>query len=178
MKSNKDSKINVLSANEPKLLELVMRIRREVFIDEQGVPEEIEVDEYEEQSHHFLATVDGAPAGAGRMRTKKSYAKFERIATLQEFRGAGVGRAIMEFMQSFAREKYPQYLPAMHAQRDAIGFYLKLGWVEVGEVFYEADIPHRVLILPPQEKTQIKQLLLWNDPEVRPDIKDYLKLKS
>jgi predicted GNAT family N-acyltransferase len=119
--------------------------------------------------------LDGKPVGTGRLRLKKSYAKFERIATLKNLRGAGIGRSLMDFMEAYALEKHPLYLRAMHAQAEAVGFYLKLDWVAIGEAFIEADIEHRVLIKPPPSKIEIQKLLLWKDPEVRDDIKDYLK---
>jgi predicted GNAT family N-acyltransferase len=123
-------------------------IRRTVFIEEQGVPESIEIDEFENGSKHFLVLLDGQPVGAGRFRLKKFYAKFERIATLKSHRGLGIGRKLMETMQAHSSQFYPNFLPAMHAQKSAVNFYLKLGWVAVGEEFFEANIPHQILIYP------------------------------
>ncbi len=169
--------LTVKVAANPEDQSLCREVRRQVFIEEQGVPASIEIDEYEDKADHFLALFDGKPVGAGRMRIKKSYAKFERIAALKEVRGTGVGRKIMELMQVHARQYYPEYLPAMHAQQDAVGFYQRLGWVAVGGTFYEADIPHRVLILPPEDSSTIQRLRLWQDSEVREDIKTYLRTR-
>lgn len=127
----------------------VLAIRREVFIQEQNVPEEIEIDEFEMTSDHFLILVDDEPAGCGRMRLKDHYAKFERIATLKKFRGKGVGKKLMEFMMKHASEKYPNALPYMHSQAEAVSFYQKLGWTSKGDVFYEANIPHQTMIYAP-----------------------------
>ncbi len=127
--------------------ESVLAIRREVFIEEQNVPEDIEIDEYETTSDHFLVLVDDEPAGCGRMRIKDSYAKFERIATLKEFRGQGIGRELMKFMMNHANVKFPHALPYMHSQADAVPFYQKLGWTTQGDVFDEANIPHQTMIL-------------------------------
>src|SRR5476651_203218 len=75
-------------------LENVFAIRREVFVGEQNCPPELEW-EFEDESIHFLATVDGEPAGASRWRkTDKGY-KLERFAVLQKFRGFGVGQALV-----------------------------------------------------------------------------------
>jgi predicted GNAT family N-acyltransferase len=123
-------------------------IRRKVFIEEQNVPEDIEIDEFEQEAVHFLALVDGIPLGTGRLRLKKQYVKFERIATLKEARGSGVGKELMRIMQDYAHAHYPAYVPAMHAQTSAVGFYEKLGWQARGDIFYEAEIPHRLLLLP------------------------------
>ncbi len=167
--------LTIKIAHSPADQALCREVRREVFIEEQGVPASIEIDEYEDKADHFLALLGGKPVGAGRMRIKKSYAKFERIATLKVLRGTGIGRQIMELMQKHARRSYPEYLPAMHAQQEAVGFYEKLGWIAVGDTFYEANIPHRVLILPPEDQSVIKRLRLWQDSEVREDIKAYLR---
>src|SRR5437879_13240329 len=87
--------IQVRKVNDPADLEKVFAIRREVFVGEQNCPPELEW-EYEEESTHFLAIVDGEPAGAARWRkTDKGY-KLERVAVLQKFRGQGVGQAVVQ----------------------------------------------------------------------------------
>lgn len=167
--------LSVAVAKTPEQRAAAMGIRRQVFIEEQGVPRALEVDDYEDQSEHFLCLAGGVPVGAGRLRLKKSYAKFERIATLKEWRGRGIGRKIMEFMQEHASRNYPRYLPAMHAQGNAVGFYEKLGWIAVGETFKEADIPHRIMVFPPAGRSGVEGLLAWSDPEARQDIRDLLR---
>lgn len=122
-------------------------IRRSVFIEEQGVPESIEI-EHEKESHHFLALYKNVPAATGRYRLKEKFAKFERIATLKAFRGRGIARALMQSMQADCLDKYPDYLPILHAQTNAIPFYLKLGWVTSGDIFQEANIDLQLMILP------------------------------
>jgi predicted GNAT family N-acyltransferase len=132
--------------NTPEYLE-ALSIRREVFIKEQNVPENIEIDEYECNSHHFLLTKDSVPVACGRMRLKTPYIKFERIAGLKSHRGMGLGRVLMERMQEFARLNYPELTPYMHSQMEAVPFYEKLGWIKQGEIFFEAGIPHLVMTL-------------------------------
>jgi predicted GNAT family N-acyltransferase len=124
----------------------VLAIRKEVFVKEQRVPESIEIDEFETTSDHFLVLVNNQPAACGRLRLKGQYAKFERIATLKQFRGSGVGSKLMAFMMSHARQKYSNALPYMHSQVEAVPFYQKLGWSAEGEIFYEANIPHQVMV--------------------------------
>src|SRR5882757_9592865 len=88
-------KIQVSKVSDPESLEKVFAIRREVFVGEQNCPPELEW-EHEEESTHFLATVDGVPAGASRWRkTDKGY-KLERFAVLKDFRGHGVGQALVK----------------------------------------------------------------------------------
>ncbi|WP_420422327.1 GNAT family N-acetyltransferase [Simkania sp.] len=152
--------------------EKCLLIRRKVFIEGMDVPEEHEIDAYEEEATHFLALYEDMPAATGRIRIKKGFVKFERIATLSEFRGKGLASALMEAMQEEALEHYSAYLPAMHAQVSAISFYLKLGWVAVGDVFEEAGIDHQVMVLLPQDISKLKCL---SDPETPKAILDYLK---
>ncbi len=121
-------------------------IRKTVFVVEQGVPAEMELDEHEDESTHFLLTVNHVDAATGRLRIKNDYIKFERIATRQEYRGQGWGQKLLEFMQAYAEKHFPNHTPAMHAQTSAISFYTKLGWLPQGGIFEEAGIEHRLLI--------------------------------
>lgn len=119
-----------------------LAIRTEVFVVEQKVPIEIEVDEYESICDHFLCIKDGEAVATGRLRKKEAIIKFERIATLAKHRGNNYGFALMLAMQEQAARKYPGLLPYMHAQTSATGFYQKLGWTKIGGLFLEADIEH------------------------------------
>ena len=114
-----------------------INIRHVVFIQEQDVPEEDEIDVYEKESTHFIATFDGQPAGTGRFRFKGGLIKFERIATLKKSRGKGVASAIMDFMEKRAKIKHSDYLPTMHAQVDVVSLYLERGWISIGKIFGE-----------------------------------------
>jgi predicted GNAT family N-acyltransferase len=164
--------IEVRKVSSAEDYENCLRIRRKVFIEGMNVPEEHEIDAYEKEATHFLALYRDTPAATGRIRLKKGFVKFERIATLLEFRGKGLASALMEAMQQEALEQYPTYLPAMHAQVSALSFYLKLGWVTVGAVFEEAGIDHQVMILPPQDGSKLRCL---TDPATPQPILDYLK---
>ena len=74
---------------------VVFSIRRKVFIVEQNVPEDIEYDEFEDEAMHFIGLVNGLPVGAGRLSILKDMQKVERIATLKEYRGLGMGRMMV-----------------------------------------------------------------------------------
>lgn len=147
-------------------------IRNVVFVQEQNVPEEDEIDAYEKESTHFIATLDGQPAGTGRFRLKGSFIKFERVATLKEFRGKGVASAIMDLMEKRAKMKHSDYLPAMHAQIDAVPFYDKRGWNPLGAVFDECGIDHQLMVLLPKNTSHLKCL---KDPDTPQDIKEFLR---
>ncbi|NEU08086.1 GNAT family N-acetyltransferase [Flavihumibacter sp. R14] len=125
-------------------LDQVFAIRRKVFVEEQECPPELEW-EYEEESNHFLAEVDGLPAGACRWRkTEKGY-KLERFAVLKEFRGLGVGQDMVETVLKDLPDKPDTVY--LHAQLLAMGLYEKFGFKKYGEQFEEAGIQHFKMIL-------------------------------
>jgi predicted GNAT family N-acyltransferase len=135
--------IQVNKVTDPDLLEKVFAIRREVFVDEQNCPPELEW-EFEEESNHFLATVDGEPAGACRWRkTDKGY-KLERFAVLKKFRGFGVGqelvKAVLNDLPMDADYVY------MHAQIQALSLYERFNFVKTGPEFEEAGIRHYKMV--------------------------------
>ena len=136
-------KVLVKRATDPSDLENVFAIRREVFVGEQNCPPELEW-EHEEESNHFLATVDGVPAGASRWRkTDKGY-KLERFAVLKNFRGKGVGQALVQaVLNDLPNEADYIYL---HAQVDAVTLYERFGFVKTGPEFEEAGIRHYKMI--------------------------------
>jgi predicted GNAT family N-acyltransferase len=136
-------KVLVKRATDPSDLENVFAIRREVFVGEQNCPPELEW-EHEEESNHFLATVNSVPAGASRWRkTDKGY-KLERFAVLKTFRGKGVGQALVQaVLNDLPPEAAYIYL---HAQVDAVTLYERFGFVKTGPEFEEAGIRHYKMI--------------------------------
>lgn len=135
-------KINKISDQET--LEQVFAIRREVFVDEQNCPPELEW-EYEDESTHFLATVDEEPAGAARWRKTANGYKLERFAVLKKFRGLGVGQALVKAVLADLPEgAKPVYL---HAQIQAVTLYEKFLFEKMGEEFEEAGIRHYKMVL-------------------------------
>jgi predicted GNAT family N-acyltransferase len=133
------SMTEVRKVSDPADLEKVFAIRREVFVGEQNCPPELEW-EFEDESTHFLATVDGEPAGAARWRqTDKGY-KLERFSVLSKFRGNGVGQQIVKtVLADLPADANYIYL---NAQIQAVGLYEKFGFVKTGPQFEEAGIQH------------------------------------
>jgi len=123
-------------------MEQAWALRRRVFIDEQKVPEEIELDADDARALHALALEGGRPVGCGRMLARGDYAKIGRMAVLAERRGAGIGRRVLQFLVERARQRGFRRA-VLDAQLHAEGFYLKQGFTPVGEVFEEAGIMHR-----------------------------------
>lgn len=126
-------------------LEEAYRIRKTVFVDEQRVPLEEEIDALEPEADHFLLLDDDMPIGAGRFRTVDGYGKVERICVLKDKRKSGAGKAIMEGIEEFAKSKGIDKLK-LNAQTQAIPFYSRLGYEVVSEEFLDAGIPHKTMV--------------------------------
>jgi predicted GNAT family N-acyltransferase len=133
----------VIAIESPVDMERAYAIRRRVFIEEQHVPEEIEMDSDDAHAFHALAILDHAAIGCGRMvEHGRSEVKIGRMAVLPEFRKTGIGADILGFLVDRARARGFRKA-ILHAQLTAEGFYLKEGFTPLGEVFDEAGIPHR-----------------------------------
>jgi predicted GNAT family N-acyltransferase len=137
-------KIEVSKVTAQPDLEKVFAIRREVFVGEQNCPPELEW-EFEEESNHFLATVNDLPAGASRWRkTEKGY-KLERFAVLKEFRGQGVAQELVKtVLNDLPQDANFVYL---HAQIQAVSLYEKFNFEKTGPEFEEAGIRHFKMVL-------------------------------
>ncbi len=133
------NKVEVKRIADAEDLEKIFAIRRKVFVDEQNCPPELEW-EFEDESTHFMGTVGGVPAGAARWRrTEKGY-KLERFAVLKEFRGFGMGKALVQkVLDDLPKDASYIYL---NAQLTAIGLYERFGFVKEGPQFEEAGIQH------------------------------------
>ena len=121
---------------------LLRRVREPVFVQEQKVPLELEWDDLDPASQHVLA-LDGAgnPIGTGRLTPKHS---IGRMAVLPEWRGRGVGEAILAALVDRARESgWPDVTLA--AQVHAIGFYARAGFLPEGDHFDDAGIDHLLM---------------------------------
>jgi predicted GNAT family N-acyltransferase len=115
------------------------RIRLTVFVEEQRVPREIEMDDADAVCLHALAWLDGKAVGTGRLLPD---GHIGRMAVLGESRALGVGGAILERLVDEARRQGMREV-VLSAQTHAIGFYRRHGFSEEGEVFEEAGIPHQ-----------------------------------
>ncbi|MFC7116278.1 GNAT family N-acetyltransferase [Natronoarchaeum sp. GCM10025703] len=117
-------------------------VRRTVFVDEQGVDEELEYDEHEDHATHFVAYDGDEPVGAARLREPEDgLGKVERVAVLESRREQGVGEALMRAVEAEARAGGMTKLK-LHSQTRAAGFYRSVGYERRGEEFEEAGIPH------------------------------------
>lgn len=126
-------------------LEDAFSIRRTVFIDEQNVPAEEELDQHEDEATHFVLYHEGSPIGAGRFRFVNGYGKVERICVLKEARKTGAGKKIMMGIEDYALDQDIHKLK-LNSQTHAIPFYSGLGYEVVSEEFLDAGIPHKTMI--------------------------------
>ncbi|MFC8953356.1 GNAT family N-acetyltransferase [Streptomyces sp. NPDC057101] len=136
-------------------LEACFAVRREVFVEEQGVPRELEYDAYDATAVHVLAVgEDGLPLGTGRLlfgadalgKTggDASVGSLGRLAVAKAARGLGVGAALVRAVEGVARERGLTAVD-LHAQTHALGFYERLGYEAYGPEFPDADMPHRAM---------------------------------
>lgn len=115
-------------------------IREEVFVREQRVPEEMEWDEYDTDSTHFLA-VDENQRAVGCIRLLSS-GQISRLCVTESLRGQGIGRLLLETVEHEARAQSMSEV-FLHAQTQANHFYEAAGFIVNGGIFVEAGIPHR-----------------------------------
>jgi predicted GNAT family N-acyltransferase len=131
-------------------LDAAFTIREIVFVQGQGVPADDEYDQHDRQAttRHYLALVDGQPAGAARWRPTDNGVKLERFAVLDEFRNQGVGQVLVQAVLADVRAEVPDAAQVyLHAQLRAIPLYERTGFQKVGELFEECDIQHYKMVL-------------------------------
>ena len=118
-------------------------IRIEVFVGEQGVPREAELDQHEPAATHLIALADGEPVGTLRWRLLPGgTAKIERVAVRHPARGLGVGRLLLtEALRRIAVTAGVSEA-VLHAQTHATVFYERLGFMRDGAPFAEEGIEH------------------------------------
>ena len=119
-------------------------VRRAVFIDEQGVPEDIEMDDQDDEATHFVIYDAEAehPVATARLRgSDEETAKAERVAVHADYRGEGLGTQLMELLEEEARSAGCSRVE-LHGQTTVEKFYQDLGYRTVSDEFEEAGIPH------------------------------------
>lgn len=120
----------------------LQRIREAVFVDEQGVSAELEWDGKDAQCLHALAAIGAVePVATGRLQPD---GKIGRMAVLREWRGRGLGQAILDELVRAAADSGLTTV-YLHAQTHAMPFYERAGFVAEGPEFDEAGIPHRLM---------------------------------
>lgn len=137
--------MNMKIAETTKEIDQAYTIRMKVFVDEQHVPPEIEIDEHDETAIHFIGYEDGEPIAASRLRFIDGYGKLERICVLKAFRGKSNGKQLIQTMEKVIKE-HGYEKAKLNAQTHAQPFYEKLGYRTVSDEFMDAGIPHVTMV--------------------------------
>ena len=123
-------------------LERAFEVRREVFVREQGVPEDIELDEDDKKALHMVVREGDRVIGTARVLFLTiDLAKIERMAILEPFRRRGIGSRIISFLEEELRNRQIEQT-VLHAQYKVIDFYKSCGYKEIGSPFLEVGIKH------------------------------------
>ncbi|MFZ3589286.1 GNAT family N-acetyltransferase [Bacillus sp. DJP31] len=137
--------MKVLVVSTKKEFEDALHVRRVVFIEEQQVPEDEEIDQYEDECTHVVVYTQNQPVAAGRLRNYDGIGKMERICVIESHRKLGLGKVVMDQLELLAKEKGFQKLK-LNAQTHAEAFYEGLGYQTVSDIFMDAGIPHVTMI--------------------------------
>ena len=124
-------------------IETCRLLRRKVFIEEQGVSEEDELDDLDEVATHLLLTEDGAALGSARLLREGGIGKIGRVCVLRQARGRGFGALLIRAaIAEFAKDPALTTVK-LGAQTHALGFYQKLGFEAFGPEYLDAGIEHQ-----------------------------------
>ena len=133
---------------DAELGEQARAVRRTVFVEEQGVPEALEMDDKDGDATHVVVTDGETPVATARTRfVDADVVKIERVAVLEFYRGEGLGKEVMAAAEEAAVEAGATEA-VLHAQRRVEAFYASIGYEAVGEEFEEAGIPHVEMVKP------------------------------
>ena len=121
----------------------LLKVRFKVFVEEQNVPLNIEIDEWDRESSHLLVEYQGKSIGTGRLLPD---GHIGRIAVLENHRNKGIGNAITDRLIQMAKTAGHSRVE-LSAQLTARDFYVKIGFKPVGTVYEEAGIPHIAMVL-------------------------------
>ena len=133
--------VSIKIVQTPEEFERCFGIRTTVFVEEQEVPLELEMDEYDAIATHFLLRDGETPLATARLLDKHGLAKIGRVAVLKEARGRGLGLLLMQaVIEEAKRRGFTESV--LDAQTYAVPFYARLGYIAEGDEFDDAGIPH------------------------------------
>lgn len=121
-------------------------LRMEVFVHEQNVPVEDELDDLDDQAVHILARDGTTPVGTARVVIQGETAKIGRVCIVKSARGTGLGKDLMQFALNLAAQTTQVRQAKLGAQTYAIGFYEGLGFTAFGPIYDDGGIPHRDMV--------------------------------
>ena len=135
-------KLNYKLVESDKELKEALQVRRRVFVEEQGISEDLELDGYDSEALHIVVKYGERVIGTARVLFPASgIAKIERMAILRPYRWKGIGSRIVSFLNEELKNRQISKV-IVHAQYPVVGFYKSCGFVKSGLPFYEAGISH------------------------------------
>ena len=135
-------KFNYKLATSDSELDGAFAIRRQVFVEEQGISEDIELDEHDKEALHMVVKDGDRVIGTARVLfLDAGLAKIERMAILPPFRRRGIGKGIISFLSEELKNRQVEQV-ILHAQYAVVAFYKSCGFEETGSPFWEAGIKH------------------------------------
>ncbi|AOM40944.1 GNAT family N-acetyltransferase [Xenorhabdus hominickii] len=136
-----------IGRQNPELIQQAFAIRKQVFTDEQGFAEEIDIDEYDDIALHVVLFDDERPIGVLRAILKDNgMLKVGRVAVLKSHRGRGIGRQVMGFIADYGRQNSIATI-GLSSQCHARPFYESLGYQAYGEIYLEDGEEHIFMTL-------------------------------
>jgi predicted GNAT family N-acyltransferase len=139
--------IEVREARDEGEREALLALRHDVFVQEQGVPLELEIDEDDEVAVHIVAFDADTLVGTCRVLQSGSQAKFGRLVVARDARGRGIGAALLAEAERRARAMGCDRM-VLAAQTSAMGLYERAGYAARGDVFLDAGIEHMTMEKP------------------------------
>ena len=121
-------------------------IRRKVFIESQNISEEIEIDGLDDQCDHYILKIDGIAAGTSRVRYLDKSAKIQRLAVLDEYRGRGLSKILMEFIINDIKTQNIEEI-YLSSQSYIQSLYEKFGFKAKGEEYEISGIKHIDMVM-------------------------------
>lgn len=138
--------MKILKVSEKSHLKDAYDVRTKVFVHEHKIDKDDTFDDYDDESHHFIAqNDDGETVGAARWRRTPSGIKLERFAVIREHRNLGIASQLVQAVLADISSKPENSSKRiyLHAQKDILGLYKKFGFREVGQPFQESGIWHQ-----------------------------------
>lgn len=126
---------------DSQLMRDALDLRRAVFVEEQGVPPEMEVDDEDKDAVHLVATIGERVVATLRITPMGNADRIGRVAVRREFRRKRIASRLVERAAQLIAEKGGREI-VLHAQLQTVDFYRRLGYCEEGEVEQDAGIPH------------------------------------
>ena len=136
--------IEIREARDADERQALLALRHDVFVDEQGVPLDLEIDEHDETAVHIVALEDGELLGTCRVLQAGEQAKFGRLVVARHARGRGIGAELLAEAERHAQRMGCDRM-VLAAQTSAMGLYERAGYTAHGDVYLDAGIEHMTM---------------------------------